>query len=111
MNKQAYIKKLKKQGLFWSYDTSKQTDISDNLFIEQVLKHGDVDDILRVLKIFDKQQIIEIWQNKVLPDERFFGRNYYLARVFFDINDAVKDYINKYKRDNNRYERLKKLTT
>ncbi len=109
MNKKDFVKKLKDKGLFWSY--SKNASYTDNVVMEQTLRWGDVDDLILLFSLFDKEKIFDVWVKHLLPDERLYAHNYYLARIFFDIEDDVEEFI-KYKAlKNNRYERIKEFTS
>ncbi len=67
---------------FWSYDVHTLSDITDNILIEKTLLYGDVEEILLLFRVFTIQEIREVWRNSVIPDERFYPRNYYLAKIF-----------------------------
>lgn len=101
-----YIK-LAKEGLFWGYDKS-VAYIGDDLLIEHAWLYGETDDISVLFKNFTKEKIIDVWNKKIVPDERFYGLNYYFALIWFDIDEqeeCLKNVAKKY----SRYERLKKL--
>ena len=110
MNKIELIKELNKKGIFWSYDITNPNKVPDNIIIEHVLRWGDVSDILMLFKLFDYNHIKQVWGKSLIPDDRIYSHNYYLARVFFNIND-VEEYLNHKRKQNNRYERIKKLTS
>ena len=109
--KQQLIEELKKKHLFWSYNLSNNnttTNLPDELVIEQTLFYADVDDILLLFIVFDKKQIKSIWRAKVIPDTRFYARNYYLAKIFFNIKNPQR-YILPLQKKFSRYEKLKSL--
>ncbi len=110
MTRQQLIRKLSAQGVFWSYKTDDYTRIPDEILIEHVLRWADVPDILALFNLFPKSKIQKIWEKSLIPDERIYGHNYYLGKVFFDIKDTA-GHIAKFQKLNNRYERLKKLTS
>ncbi len=93
---------------FWSYDVHKLTDISDNLLIEKTLLYGDVEEILLLFRAFTIQEIREIWRTAVIPDQRFYPRNYYLAKIFFNIKNPAR-YIKPLQKKLSRYEKLNSL--
>lgn len=110
MNKKELFDKLKSQNIFWSYDVKTSNDISDSIFIEHVLIYADVDEIKDLFKIYDKKEIIRIWNERIIPDERFRRLNYYLSRYFFDI-DNFETYLRENSKINSRYEKLKRIST
>jgi hypothetical protein len=93
---------------FWSYDVQKLADITDNLLIEKTLLYGDVEEILLLFRVFTIQEIREVWRNSVIPDERFYPRNYYLAKIFFNIKNPAR-YIKPLQKKLSRYEKLNSL--
>lgn len=101
------VEKLKKQGIFWSYSKESLKQIPDNVLIEEALRWGDVPELLELFRLFDKTEIKKIWCEKVIPDERIFRLNYYLAKIFFDIENPER-YIKRIAKKNSRYERIKK---
>ncbi len=93
---------------FWSFDKKKLAlnEISDDMLIENTLIHGDVKEIVMLFDLFTKDTIVEVWKNKLLFEDRYNKLNYYLAKIFFDIEDVMSF---KNKNTNSRYERLKQL--
>ncbi len=88
MTKQQLFNKLKNKGIFWSYSKDITLEnIGDKIFIEYVLKYGDFDDIALTFKLYNKEFIKKIWQEKLVSDKRFIKLNVMLARVFFDMNE------------------------
>ena len=93
---------------FWSYDVQKLVDITDNLLIEKTLLYGDVEEILLLFRVFTIKEIKEVWRNSVIPDERFYSHNYYLAKIFFNIKNPAR-YIKPLQKKLSRYEKLNSL--
>ena len=110
MNKTEFIRNLDKKGIFWSYDLTKPEELPDSILTEQVLRWGDVPDIITLFELFDFNIIKQVWETSLIPDSRIFSHNYYLARVFFDIDDA-NEYLKLKSKQNSRYERLKQLAS
>ena len=106
--KNELISELKIFGAFWSYDSEKLQKIPNSVLIEECLRYGDVQHILYLLKLFKTDIIVKVWEEKLIPDERIYSHNYYLACIFFNIN-SPKKYIEKIKKQNNRYDRIKKF--
>lgn len=107
MTKKELYSKLKKQNIFWSYDTS--SVLSDSIIIEQTLIYADVEDIKSLFLIYDPIEIKQVWDQKIVPDMRHFKLNYYLGKLFFNISN-INAYLKKKSFVNSRYEQLKKLT-
>lgn len=107
MTKKELYSKLKKQNIFWSYDTS--SVLGDSIIIEQTLIYADVEDIKSLFLIYDPIEIKQVWDQKIVPDLRYFKLNYYLGKLFFNISN-INAYLKKKGLVNSRYEQLKKLT-
>ena len=86
-----------------TYDKNK-----DNLIIETTLKYADMDDIKTLFLLYGKPKVQNIWENQLIKDSRFKKLNYFLARVFFDMN-VEAEYFEPVK--NNRAEKLRLLTS
>ena len=110
LTKPELIDKLKSQGAFWSYQIDNPEEVPDSILIEQTLRWGDVPEILALFDMFPSQKIKSVWEMTMLPDKRIYPHNYYLARIFFKI-DEPKKYILSLQKQNSRHERLKKLTS
>jgi hypothetical protein len=105
MTKQQLFKKLRDKGIFWSYSK----DISyekagDRLFLEYLLKYGDFDDLIWAFKLYPKETIRQVWEQKLKDDKRFIKLNLMLARVFFGM-DVESSYFKEIK--NARLEKFK----
>ena len=108
--KNILLKKLSVTNAFWSYDKStlKIENISDNLLIENSFIHGDVEEIKLLFQIFPREKLQKVWNEKLIPDKRYYKLNYYLGVCFFQIADT-KEYIIKTSIKNSRYEKLRQL--
>ncbi len=107
--KEKLLKKLINENIFWSYDTSAALDISDSIFIEHTLLYSDVEEIKELFLIFSPEKIKKVWENKIIPDNRYFRLNYYLGKFFFNIED-VKNYIKEKSIINSRYEKIRHIS-
>jgi hypothetical protein len=101
---------LKKRGGFWSYSEDILDTIPDTLLIEEALRRGEVKDIKLLFDLFSVKKIKQVWKEKIIPDKRIYGHNYYLAKIFFNIN-APGRYIKSMQKKYNRYERIKNATS
>lgn len=104
MTKRELYSKLKKQNIFWSYDTS--SVLSDSIIIEQTLIYADVEDIQALFSIYKLEEIKQVWDQKIVPDVRYFKLNYYLGKLFFNISN-INAYLKKKSLVNSRYEQIK----
>ena len=90
-------KKLIEENAFWSYDKSSIVVIPDDVLIEKVLLHLDIEDVQALFSLFPKKKIQKVWQDVVLPREPLYHNiNKLYAFMFFDIEHADR-YIRYYK--------------
>ena len=89
--------KLIEENAFWSYDKSSIEIIPDDVLIEKVLLHLDIEDVQALFFLFPKKEIKKVWQDVVLPREPLYHNiNKLYAFMFFDIEHADR-YIRYYK--------------
>ncbi len=107
MNDQFYnglIKKLHTEHAFWSYDKFPTNQIPDNVLIEKVLLHLDIDDIKILFQLYPKIKIKRVWKDKILSQEPMYhGLNRLYSFLLFNIKDPDR-YIREQK--NKRYKSL-----
>jgi hypothetical protein len=93
-------KKLIKENAFWSYDKSSIVVIPDDVLIEKVLLHLDIEDVQALFYLFPKKEIKKVWQDVVLPrDPLYRNINKLYAFMFFNIEHPdryIRYYKNKY---------------
>jgi hypothetical protein len=84
---------VRDKGLFWSYapDIQYSADKS-SLLIETVLKYADIADIGAVITIFGIREVSKVWNSCLKNDTRFKRLNYFLARVFFNLDVEADDF-------------------
>ena len=102
------VNRLKTLGAFWSYQSDGLEKIPENIIIEEALRWGDVSEIILLFELYPFEQIKIQWNEKLIPDERIYAHNYYLASIFFDI-DKPKEYILPLQKKYSRYERIKEF--
>lgn len=93
--------KLKEQNIFWSYSKDIQPeDVCESELIETCFRYADWPELCLMFKVFDQEQLMRIWQEKIRPDTRFKKQNLLIARVLFGL-DIEADYFEKvsYDRD------------
>jgi hypothetical protein len=110
MTKKELSEKLIRQGTFWSYNIDNLEVIPDSLLIEQTLRWADVPEYNDLFRLFPFETIKKVWEKKMIPDKRIYPHNYYLAKIFFGIENP-ESYIIPLQKQNSRYERLKILAS
>ena len=105
MTKEKLFNKLRDKGIFWSYSKNiSYKEAGDKLFLEYLLKYGDFDDLILAFKLYTKEFIESVWEQKLKDDKRFIKLNLMLARVFFGM-DVESAYFKEIK--NARFEKFK----
>ena len=81
------FEKMKSKNFFWSYSEDiSPYEINSEILVETVLKYGDVADIKVLFSCYDKNYLKEVWIKRLVFDKRFKKLNFYLAKIFFDID-------------------------
>jgi hypothetical protein len=80
------IKRLKKANAFWSYDHKSIKDVPDDILVELVMLHLDLDDIDKLFELYSPKQIKRMWiENVVALGERYYVLNRFLAWYYFHV--------------------------
>ena len=109
MTKEKLFNKLKNKGIFWSYSQDLTYEkAGDKLFLEYLLKYGDFDDLIVAFKLYTKETIKSVWEERLKDDKRFIKLNLMLARLFFGMN-VESSYFKEIK--GARFEKFKMLTS
>ncbi len=91
--KHTLFREIRDKGLFWSYaDDIEYSLEKKGLLIETVLKFGDMVDIRRLLGLFGKKEVRDQWEQGLRFDRRFKKLNYFLARIFFNMDLEADDF-------------------
>lgn len=94
MNKQPqqyYLKKLKDAHAFWSYEQVKIDYLDDEVLIENVLIHLDMDDIIILFRQYPKNLIKKVWMEKLVRQEPMYHNlNRIIALLFFNIKNPER---------------------
>ena len=77
--KQYLIKRLKKENAFWSYNVDAIKDVPDDILVELVMLHLDIEDIDKLFVIYPCQFVKNAWIQNVVP----LGDRYYVLNKFF----------------------------
>ena len=70
------------------------------------MKYADLDDIKTVLDSFGIRKVRKVWEVHLKNDKRFRRLNYFLARIFFNIDVEAVDFAEV---ENARGEKLRLL--
>ncbi|MBQ9215332.1 MAG: hypothetical protein IJ159_01090 [Prevotella sp.] len=82
--KRELIKHLKKANAFWSYQVDAIKDVPDDILVELVILHLDLDDIDKLFEIYPYKFIKKAWiENVVVLGERLYVLNKFLAWYYF----------------------------
>jgi hypothetical protein len=73
------IKRLKQANAFWSYKQESIKDVPDDVLVELVMLHLDIDDIDKLFEIYSRQFVKKAWIQNVVP----LGDRYYVLNKFF----------------------------
>lgn len=73
--------------VFWSYKKPDLYTLSDEILIEKVLLHLDLDSIYKLFDIFPENHIRKIWEQRLLLDESIHSTNLLFAFLLFRIKD------------------------
>ncbi len=85
--KEALFQELISNSVFWSYQEPDLDSLSDDMLIEKVLVHSDMDAIFRLFSIYPEGRIRKLWDERILPDIRLRSMNKMFAYLLFGIND------------------------
>lgn len=66
------IQKLLEQHAFWSFGEVNSLQISDEVLIEKVLLHLDIDDSISLFQLFPKRKIQRVWKDCLLSQEPMY---------------------------------------
>ena len=107
-NYQNFVKELQELGIFWSYN--KNAQLSDEIVIEHTLLYADIPFLNDLFVFFDKKNIQEVWEKRILTDLRYPKLNYFLAVIYFEIKNPKK-FIKEKQQQNKRYDAIKGFIT
>lgn len=89
--KQELIEKLKRGHYLWSFDTSSINDMPQDMLIELVMLHLDIDDINLLFQLYTHKQVKKAWlHNLVAQGERYEMLNRFFAWYYFDIKQPKR---------------------
>lgn len=84
--KRQLFDKLLSANAFWSYDNVNIKQLSDELLIELVFVHLDMDDIAKLFELYPKAYVKKIWQeNMAISGDYLFDLNVMIAIYYFNI--------------------------
>lgn len=77
--KRGLINRLKKANAFWSYQADAIKDMPDDILVELVMLHLDLDDIDKLFDIYPYKFVKKAWIDNVVAQ----GEMYYVLNKFF----------------------------
>jgi len=77
--KKYLTEKLKAEHCFWSYEEASIQDVPDDILIEKVLLHLDLDDIKVLFDTYPYKTIKKAWIERLIPQNNL----YYTLNLFF----------------------------
>lgn len=105
----ALFEKMKSKNFFWSYSkTISPDEIDSEILVETVLKYGDVEDIKVLFKCYNEIYLREVWIKRLVFDDRFRKLNFYLAKIFFNMD---LEQIKQERRGDDRGNKLRMLAS
>ena len=82
--KRDLIKRLKKANAFWSYDQQSIKDVPDDIVVELVILHLDMDDIDKLFVLYSLSFVKKAWIQNVVPlGDRYYVLNKFIAWWYF----------------------------
>lgn len=82
--KSKLIEKLKANHCLWSYNNASIKDIPDDILIELVMLHLDIDEINLLFQTYPYATLKKAWlENLVAQGERYYTLNAFLAWYYF----------------------------
>ncbi|MDR2040023.1 MAG: hypothetical protein LBQ60_19035 [Bacteroidales bacterium] len=80
--------RLKEAHALWSFKNPDISQISDEMLIEKVLLHLDIQDINKLFYVYLKSKIKDVWINNIIPLEpQYHSYNILFAAVYFNIKN------------------------
>ncbi len=84
--KSQLVDKLKQEHCLWSYDNSSVQDVPDDVLIELVMLHLDIDDIDKLFVIYPYNRVKQTWKEHVIAQgEMWKNLNYFFAWYYFHV--------------------------
>lgn len=82
--KRYLIRRLKKANAFWSYNQESIKKVPDDILVELVMLHLDLDDINKLFELYPYQVVKKYWiENVVAQGEMYYVLNKFFAWYYF----------------------------
>ena len=82
--KRGLINRLKKANAFWSYQADAIKDVPDDILVELVMLHLDLDDIDKLFEIYPYKFVKKAWiENVVAQGDMYSVLNKFFAWYYF----------------------------
>ena len=104
-NKALLFRRLQKENAFWSYDPASVSlkTMNDDMLIEKVMLHLDINDINRLFVIYPKAKIKRVWSACLCPLEPYYNSmNRLFAYMYFNVRNPdryIKFQCKKHKKE------------
>lgn len=86
--KKELFESLKKEHALWSFRDPKLSQISDEILIEKVMLHLDIQDVNKLFRIYPKSKIKHIWIHNIIPLEpQYHSYNILFGALYFNIKN------------------------
>lgn len=86
--KKELFDRLKEDHALWSFKNPDISQISDEILIEKVLLHLDIQDINKLFNIYPKSKIKYVWINNIIPLEpQYHSYNILFGAIYFNIKN------------------------
>ena len=80
------IERLKQANAFWSYQVDAIKEVPDDILVELVMLHLDLDDIDKLFEIYSRQFVKNAWIQNVVPlGDRYYVLNKFIAWWYFSM--------------------------
>lgn len=84
--KHRLIEKLKAENALWSYNQESVKDIPDDILVELVMLHLDIEDIDKLFELYSFERVKRAWiENVVVLGEMYYVLNKFFAWYYFHI--------------------------
>ena len=89
--KRGLINRLKKANAFWSYQADAIKDVPDDILVELVMLHLDLDDIDKLFDIYPYKFVKKAWiENVVAQGEMYYVLNKFFAWYYFHLKQPQR---------------------
>lgn len=110
MCREELLKYLVRHNHLWSYDNKQAKHLPDSILIEHALLYSDVEGLILLFECFEKNEIQQVWEAKIVPHQRYRKLNLYLGIFFFKVPN-IQSFLQQNTLEYPRLERLRLLAS